>query len=229
MTLSMTTAASPVESCTPPMPVRITKSLLGYGVLAGPVYVITSVAQGLTREGFDFTRHAWSLLSNGSLGWIQVANFALTGLMVLAFAVGLRRALNPGRGATWAPILVGAFGAGLLGGGIFKADPSGGFPVGAPEVGTMTASGMMHLTLGGIGFLGLIAGCMVLASRFKAEQNQRLAWASRITGVLFLAAFVGISSGPDPSPAVVLGFVAAVIIVFTWMAAVAVHLYRRAG
>lgn len=32
---------------------RITKSLLGYGVIAGPVYVLVSLAQALTRDGFD--------------------------------------------------------------------------------------------------------------------------------------------------------------------------------
>jgi hypothetical protein len=51
---------------------RTTKSLLGYGVIAGPLYVAVSLAQALTRQGFDPTRHAWSLLSNGGLGWIQV-------------------------------------------------------------------------------------------------------------------------------------------------------------
>ena len=35
---------------------RITKSLLGYGVIAGPVYVVVSLAQALTRPGFDPAR-----------------------------------------------------------------------------------------------------------------------------------------------------------------------------
>lgn len=53
-----------------------------------------------------------SLLSNGALGWIQIANFVVSGLAVLAFAVGLGHGLRPGRGATWAPRLIGAYGAG---------------------------------------------------------------------------------------------------------------------
>ena len=44
----------------PPLPVRITKSLLGYGVLAGPFYVLVVAAQAATRDGFDPTRHAAS-------------------------------------------------------------------------------------------------------------------------------------------------------------------------
>src|SRR5882757_10385585 len=52
----------------PPLPVRITKSLLGYGVIAGPIYVVVAAAQALTREGYDPTRHAVSQFSNGALG-----------------------------------------------------------------------------------------------------------------------------------------------------------------
>ena len=77
-------------------PVHVTRSLLGWGVIAEPCYVITSVAQGLLREGFDFSRHQWSLLANGDHGWLQVTNFVLTGLMLVAFAVGLGRALDGG-------------------------------------------------------------------------------------------------------------------------------------
>ncbi|MPZ00176.1 MAG: DUF998 domain-containing protein [Actinophytocola sp.] len=53
---------------------RVTKSLLGYGVLAGVVYVVVATAQAVTRAGFDPARHAVSLLANGDLGWIQIAN-----------------------------------------------------------------------------------------------------------------------------------------------------------
>jgi Protein of unknown function (DUF998) len=97
--ITMTGAAlAGTASDTPPWPVRVTRSLLGYGVIAGPFYVVVSLVQALTRDGFDLTRHAWSLLANGELGWVQVANFAVTGAMLVAFAVGLHRALAGGRG-----------------------------------------------------------------------------------------------------------------------------------
>ena len=118
-------------ACTPAD--RVTKSLLGYGVIAGPFYLAVAVAQMLTREGFDLTRHQWSLLANGGPGWIQIANFVLTGSMVIAFAVGLRRALAAGVGAKWAPRLVGVYGASLIAAGVFRADPALGFPAGTPD------------------------------------------------------------------------------------------------
>lgn len=53
-----------------------------------------------------------------------------------------------------------------------------------------------------------------------------MAWFSRITGVVFLLAFLGVASG-SASPAVVLGFWVGVLLVWTWLALVSVDLYRR--
>lgn len=114
----------------------VTRSLLGYGVLAGPVYVGVSVAQAVTRDGFDMTRHEWSLLADGLAGWVQVANFIVTGLMVTAAAVGYSRAMTNGTSARWAPRLLAAYGVALVGAGVFRADPMNGFPVGTPAPGT---------------------------------------------------------------------------------------------
>lgn len=96
----------------PPLAVRVTKSLLGYGVIAGPIYVVVAAAQMSTRAGYDPTRHAVSQLANGTLGWIQVANFLVTGAMTVAAAVGVRRALGAGRRSAWA----GGTAGGLRGG-----------------------------------------------------------------------------------------------------------------
>jgi hypothetical protein len=218
-------------ACTPGS--RITRSLLGYGVLAGPVYVVVSLAQALTRPGFDLTRHPWSLLSNGSLGWLQITNFVLTGLMVGALAVGLRRALRPGPGSTWAPRLVGAYGLSLVAAGVFRADPADGFPVGTPAGPAQVSwHGAVHFTAGAIGFSGLIAACFVLARRFAIDARRfaiegRRGWAaySRVTGVVFLAGFLAVATGAGASWATVT-FVSSVLVVSAWLTAVSLHLYR---
>jgi hypothetical membrane protein len=212
-------------TCTPA--VRTTKSLLGYGVIAGSLYVVTALAQAFTRDGFDLSRHAWSLLSNGGLGWIQITNFVLTGLMTVAAAIGLRRALASGRGRTWAPLLIATYGVSLVGAGIFRADPGQGFPVGTPGTTTTTWHGMLHFMIGGIGFLCLVASCVVLAGRFSHEGRRGLAWFSRITGVVFLAGFAGIASGSQGPTT--LAFVAAVLIAWAWLTTVSVHFYRAAA
>src|SRR5947209_3461250 len=94
----------------PPLAQRITKSLLGYGVIAGPFYILVVAAQALTRSGFDPTRQEASLLANGALGWIQIANFVVTGAMTIATAVGVRRAIGAGRTSWWAGWFLGAYG-----------------------------------------------------------------------------------------------------------------------
>lgn len=209
----------------------ITRSLLGYGVLAGPFYVVVGLVQALMRDGFDLTRHDLSLLANGPLGWIQIANLVLTGAMVIAAAVGMHRALGvvpPRAGVGVGPKLLGVYGAGLVGAGLFVADPMQGFPRGTPDGPPVvtTIGGIGHLVCGGIGFLGLVAACVVLGRRFAREGRGPWAWFSWTTGVVFLAAFVGIASG-SASPVVILAFWVAVLLSWAWLAAVSVDLYRR--
>lgn len=47
----------------------------------------------------------------------------LAGALSVACAVGIRRALHPGRAGTWGPLLVGTFGVGLIAGGVFLPTP----------------------------------------------------------------------------------------------------------
>lgn len=202
---------------------RVTKSLLGYGVIAGPIYVTVSLCQALTRQGFDPTRHAWSLLSTGLLGWIQVTNFVLTGLMTVAAAIGLHRA-GTGR---WLPRLVGAYGVSLVAAGVFRPDPALGFPAGTPaDAHAMSWHGALHLGCGSIGFAGLVAACLVAGRAFARQGDRGWAIWSRVTGVVFLAAFAGIASGSQ-GPWTTLPFTAAVVLSWTWIACLSVRTYRR--
>jgi hypothetical protein len=111
---------------------RVTKSLLGYGVLAGVVFEASIGIQGLTRHGFRISHDDASLLANGPLGWIQIATFMLAGAMIVVAAVGMRRAMAGRTGATWGPLLIGGYGAGLIAAGLLRADPADGFGPGAP-------------------------------------------------------------------------------------------------
>jgi hypothetical protein len=168
-------------------------------------------------------------LANGDLGWIQIINFTLTGAMLVAFAVGLHRALAGGRGGWWAPRLIGAFGVGMaLSALVFRADPAQGFPPGAPQQPQLTWHGALHYPVAGVAFLSLVVACFVLASRFVAEGRRGWAAFSRVAGVVFLVGFAGLSASAGASWSVV-SFIVALVVVFAWISAVAVHWYRRAG
>jgi Protein of unknown function (DUF998) len=224
-----TTAAHDTGAeCTPGE--RVTRSLLGWGMVAGPFYVITSLIHAVLRDGFDLTRHPWSLLANGPTGWVHVANLILTGLMVGAAAVGFRRAMPSGTGHRTVPILLGVFGLGMITSGIFRADPMDGFPLGTPAGPPVspTLSGVLHLAGGGLGFLAFIVATFVMARRFTEAAQRFRAVGSAATGVAYLAAFVGISTG-STTPVVNLAFTAAVLIGWTWMATTSAYLYRRTG
>lgn len=217
------------EATCPPLTDRVTKSLLGYGVIAGPVYVVAVAAQAMTRDGFDPTRHAASQLANGELGWIQIATFLVTGAMTIAGAVGMRRALGGGRSSAWISGLVGVYGTALMAAGLFRADPSDGFPPGTPAgVYEPTWHGLVHFSVAGIGFTCLVAACLVVAARFSHNGDRRWAWFSRVTGVFFAATFVFMASGAGGAAAV-LSFTAAVVVVWVWLSALSLELYRVVG
>jgi hypothetical protein len=198
------------------------RGLVLCGVAAGPLYLAVALGQALTRDGFDIGRHAVSLLSLGPLGWIQIANFVVTGLLVLACAAGLRAALRGGPGGTWGPILLGVYGAALIASGAFPADAGFGFPPGTPAgpPATMTTAGTLHFVVGGIGFMALIAACLVFARRYFATGEVGMARFSAATGVVFLVAFMGVASGP-PRPATVLGLWLGLTLTWVWLATVA--------
>jgi Protein of unknown function (DUF998) len=204
---------------------RASEMLLLCGVAAGPLYVLVGSIQVFCREGFDPTRHALSLMSNGDFGWIQIANFMVTGLMVIACSVGMRQVLHPGRGGTWGPLLLGLYGLGLIGAGIFVADPARGFPPGTPAgpPATISQHGLLHFVSGGLGFLGLIAACFVLSSRFAALQQRGWAAYSAATGLVFFAAFVGVASGTNQAW-IIVAFTVAVVLAWLWISLVSSRL-----
>lgn len=204
----------------------VTRSLLGYGLLAGPFYVVVGLAQALSRDGFQLAHHDLSLLALGPWGWVQTVDFLLTGAMVVAAGIGMRRACRTLRerpGGTWGPWLVVVFGVGLVGAGVFPADPVDGFPPGAREV--ASASGVGHIVCAGTGFLALVAGCLVHARRLRTVRPG-LARLSVVTGVLFLLAFGALASGSSAA-VVVLGFWVALLLVWTWLLLVSFDLFRR--
>jgi hypothetical protein len=211
MTQNTLTASAGTSRASSEAALGTTRALLACGAVAGPLFIVVAIVQAFTRAGFDLVRHPLSLLSLGDLGWIQITNFVVAGLLFVASAVGMRRALRTGRGATWGPRLIGAFGVSLIAGGVFVADPAFGFPpgtaAGAPD--GISWHGILHGVAPVVGFLSLIAACFVFARRFVARGRRGWAASSVVVGVVVLALSVWPNLSGNFLPlwaAMVLGF-----------------------
>jgi len=164
-------------------------------MVAGPLFVITFLVEGAKRPGYDPMRHPISSLAFGRSGWIQRANFLVTGFLMLAFALGLRRALRPPGGSTWGPLLIGTYAVGLIGAGVFVADPVNGYPPGTPyEHASYSTHGALHEAFSSLVFLGVPAACFAFR-RFTARGERGWASYSAATGLAFVGAFVLSNAG----------------------------------
>ncbi|HEX5950300.1 MAG TPA: DUF998 domain-containing protein [Actinomycetota bacterium] len=198
--------------------------LLACGIVVGPLFLAVAAAQAFTIDGFDLGRHPISLLSAGDLGWIQIANFVAAGGLALLFAAGTNRVLVDGPGRTWAPLLLGGYGIGLIVAGVFTADPAFGFPPGTPDGAPEELS--WHAVAHGVGFtlafVSLTLACLVFARRFWTFGPRGWAVYSVATAVVALT----LSMWPDRSGASVRYFVATVI-ASAWTTAIAARLRLR--
>lgn len=190
------------------------RALLACGVASTPVFYALAALQLALRPGYDIRTQPISFLALGELGWIQIVNFLLTGVLALAGALGLRRALRGQRGGAASPVLAGLYGLGMIGAGLFGPDPLPA-PGQAPQ---MSATGAMHMVAFLVSFLSLIAACFVLARRFSAVGKRGWALYSIVTAVL--APVLVAASMANPGLAgVIVG--AAGLVLFGWFSLVA--------
>lgn len=201
-----------------------TQSLLRWGVVAGPFYLAVGLIQGLVRDGFDFGRHPLSVLANGPGGWVQTANFVLTGLMVIAAAVGFRRVLGPGWRAT--SLFLGGYGMAMIAAAIFPADPVDGFPPGTPEgfPTSISTTGLLHFVAGALAFAFLAISGFAAARTMWRRRMTSLALISLVSGLAVALGFFG----GVVLPLGILGIWIAVVVGWTWLAVMSLRLTRLA-
>ena len=187
--------------------------------VAAPLWATVSLAQAALRDGFDLTRHPLSMLSTGSLGWLQIANFVVAGVLIVLGATGLRQALT----STWAPRLVLVNGVGMIAAGLLPMDPADGFPAGTPAgvPQTMSWHSYGHMAAGSIAFISLIAACYVLGRHFARTGNRRDAVVSHVAGsALLLGDVWAMAGGAAGSLTLAAGAITAML----WVALVAARL-----
>jgi hypothetical membrane protein len=155
------------------------------------LFILTVLIQDYTRPGFDPRLQALSLLSLGSWGWVQITNFVLAGALNLLYAGGLWRLLHPGRAGTWGPLLIGAYGLGLITVGVFRTDPANGFPPGVPASTHPSWHGAIHALVALFIFLFLAAALAVFTRLFLARKERWWAFYCLASAVLGLVVFFG--------------------------------------
>jgi hypothetical protein len=214
---------------------------LACGVVGPPLFVavflIVSVAH---PPGYNPMRHTVSAFALGDFGWVQTTNFLVTGGLLLAFALGLRPAMRRYGGGRWAPALVGLLAIGLIGSGVFAADPIAAgatatdpYPPGTVVESGRTLHGALHNLFGVPVFLGLPVACWVVARQLAAVGYKRWAGYSIGTAIAFLAGFVLTSTALAAQPSALVPPVGGllqrltIVIGWTWLTALALHLLRQ--
>ena len=152
----------------------------------GPALFLTVVlVEGAVRPGYRALHDTISELSLGRRGWIQTANFLIFGILFIVFARGVRASLDDSRAARLGGMLLFVIGLGVLGCGLFRAEP---WP---PS--SMSPTGVLHLVCAMVLVFALLpVATAVLTRAFAADARWRsLAPATALTAVVTLALLAG--------------------------------------
>jgi hypothetical protein len=201
--------------------------------VAGPIFAAVFGLEGAVRDGYRPLRHPVSSLALGTRGWVQTANFAVTGTLFLAGAAGLARAGDPAASrATRA--LIGAAGAGLIASAAFRTDPVSGYPPGSPDAPAHPSrTGTAHNLAAIPVFLGLPAAALGCGWRSWRAGQRGFALYSAGTAIMMPTAMALAGAGFGQSPRLVkLGGLfqrAAIISGFAWVAALCRQVGQQHG
>lgn len=135
------------------------RKLLLAGAIAPVVSLLIFHLDMITRPGYDVLHQGPSLMMTGERGWLQIANFVLTGAVMLACGLANRRRL------------MAVYGFAMICTGVFVTDPQRGYPPGTPLdlLPGVNAPSTWHGTLHWISVFVMygaaVAACLVSRSR----------------------------------------------------------------
>ncbi|MDP1700197.1 MAG: DUF998 domain-containing protein [Aestuariivirga sp.] len=201
------------------------RALLFSGIAAGLLFFIVPTIEVFRRPGFDIQRHAISVLSLGEGGWIMKAVFIVCGILTLMCALGIYMELARGWVRFAAPLLIGAYGLGLMLAGLFDAPAGLGFPPGTPQdqAPVMMAGAILHSVAFMVAFSSLIASCFVFALYFLHAQQAIWAAISLVVGIA-LPALIGLGISMIIAPGI--AFYWAAMLGWLWLATTVLVLTR---
>ena len=204
---------------------RVVGALAVCGIVGPVLFALVLVSLGLLRPGYNHLTQLASELGELGAPNASVMNtmFIVFGLLTVAFAFGLHRGVNGGRGSRIGPTLVAVFGAVAgVGGGLFPCDP------GCPVLGE-TLSGTMHTIVGSVGFAALSLAPLALSQSLKRDDRWRryhsysLATAAVALGAFFLLASRALEPWEGAVQRVLIGTL------YAWIFIMALRLLNVAG
>lgn len=142
----------------------------GFG---GIPFVLTFLVLGAIAPGYESLRETISALEFTTLGSLQRINFLVFGLLLMAFAVALRRELDGGRGAVLIPVFQFLSGVGVVGDAIFIYEP-------------------LHLVCDLIAFNAALLVLFLFAWRFSGDSRWKGWTALSVLTALLMMAFLAL-------------------------------------
>lgn len=199
--------------------------------ITGPVLFTTAflVQQWARRDTYDWVSEPVSNLEAGPHGWVQQASFVVFGVLMAAFALGMRRGVARSRSRSRLSWLGPAF-LGLCSAGLFVA---AAFPIEEDAQGVAYDPGLHFV--GGVTFF-LSSGLALLALSRSLRADPRWGdllprW-TLVAGLLALVGFVTLGAFAIPEDAPLQGYAGlaqrVVIVTVTFPCLVALALRLRA-
>jgi Protein of unknown function (DUF998) len=148
-----------------------TQTLLLTAGFSGVLFILTYLVLGAIASSYDPLRDTISGLEFTSVALAQRINFFGFGLLLCAFAVGLRRELNRGRGATLIPLFQFLSGMGVIGDALFIHAP-------------------LHMICDLIAFNSALVFLFIFAWRFRGDLRWKGWSAYSILTALLMMAFL---------------------------------------
>ncbi len=160
------------------------------GVVAPLVFVVLVIVAGRHYPGYSHVTQAISELGgvDAPSPMIQNTNFAVAGLLIAAFTLGLQRALGDAARARLGTALVAAFGAACVAHAFLPCDAGCEF---------VSVTGSAHNLVGLAGFASVVAGVFVLSGVFgdtvRWSAYRRFSRTSAVVGLASLVLWIALA------------------------------------
>ena len=147
------------------------------GIIGPALFVTVFTLEGALRPGYNALSTYVSALSLGPRGWIQMTNFVVFGVLLLAFTRAVAAEFRDGKASRGGLILLTIIGFCYLLSGPFIMDPTG------TPLNQTTIHGTLHGILGAIVFLLMPISCFVYLRRFRTDPKwQSFQWWTLVLG-----------------------------------------------